>query len=92
MAEKLKLLLIKQSLVFAQNEGDLGRTIIVEHDIQTGDHVPIRIAPHKLPLVQQDECENEISSMLDKRVIEPGLVPRLHHGSSKKKRWFITFL
>ena len=75
VAKKLKQLLKKHSHVFARNEGDFGRTNIVLYEILTCDHVPIHVAPRRLPLAQQNECEKEISSMLEKGVIEPGSSP-----------------
>ncbi len=75
VARKLEQLLIDHASVFATSEADLGRTNLVQHDIDTGDAIPIRQPPRRIPLAQQGEYDQEIESMREKGVIEPGQSP-----------------
>ena len=71
----LKQLLFKHADLFARDDKDLGRTDLVQHDIDTGDARPIRQPPRRVPLALQPELDKEIAEMLDKGVIEPGQSP-----------------
>ena len=75
VASELRKVLRKHQNVFAKNDDDLGKTSMVCHDIDTGDALPIRQPPRRVPLAQQAECEKEINEMLRKGVIEPGQSP-----------------
>ena len=55
--------------------GELGRTNIVEHRINTGDAVPIRQRLRRLPESQCEEASNQIREMLKKDIIEPSNSP-----------------
>ena len=46
--------------VFSLNDNDLGRIDLVQHQINTGDNVPIKQAPRRFPIAKQ----GEVSSML----------------------------
>ena len=37
--------------VFAMNDNELGQTHLVQHEIDTGDTLPIKLAPHRLLVV-----------------------------------------
>jgi hypothetical protein len=73
--EKLKKLLIKHAHVFAENDNDLGHTNVVKHDIDTGESRPIRQPPRRVPTALQEEFDQEIKTMLNKKIIEPGHSP-----------------
>ena len=68
---QVKQMLIKFKDVFVGPDGNLGRTSIVKHQIDTGDHRPIKQAPRRLPLAQKQAAEQEIENMLEKGIIEP---------------------
>ena len=61
--------------VFAENSSDLGRTTVAEHEINTGDAVPIKQRPRRTPISFRGEEEKEIQSMLDKGVIKESSSP-----------------
>ena len=61
---------MKHADVFAKSDNDLGRTNVVEHEIDTGNSEPIRQPPGKIPLAQQSDCDKEVQSMLDKGIVE----------------------
>ena len=74
-AESPKSLLIKYADVFAQHDDDLGRTNLVQHDINTGDTPPIRQPPRRVPTTLQSELDSKIESMLAKGAVEPSQTP-----------------
>ena len=55
--------------------GELGRTNIVDHRINTGDEVPIRQRLRWQPESQCEEASNKIREMLKKDIIEPSNGP-----------------
>ena len=75
VANSFKEFLKEHRTVFAENDCDLGRTELVQHNIETTNALPIRQPPRRLPIAQQKDCEKEIKSMLEKKVIEPGQSP-----------------
>jgi hypothetical protein len=75
MQNKLKVLLCKHASLFAKHDKDLGRTSLVEHDIDTGDSKPIRQPPRRLAIALQEDAEREINAMLEADVIERGQSP-----------------
>ena len=54
-----------------KQDGELGRTNLVQHHIDTGNQRPIRQRPRKHPLGQRDEIKRQVNEMLDKGLIEP---------------------
>ncbi len=69
---QLQELLKKYSQLFAENDTDLGRTTLVQHDIVTGDSPPLRQPPRRVMPALQDEFEKELERMQAAGVIEPG--------------------
>ncbi len=51
--------------VFSSGRTNTGRTGLVEHTIDTGDHRPIRLPPMLLPIVNQEIEQEEVQKMLD---------------------------
>ena len=44
--------------MFSKDEYDLGKTHLVEHDIETGDAPPVKLPPRRFPLAFADwECK-----------------------------------
>lgn len=56
-------------------DGKFGRTKLVKHRIDTGDHKPIKIPPRRLPFAQREIVEKDIKKMLDNNIIEPSESP-----------------
>ena len=71
--ERLWQLLIEFRDCFSCDEEELGQTSLVEHTIDTGDAVPIRQCPHRLPLGQQQE--QALEKMQRAGIIEPSESP-----------------
>ena len=52
-----------------------GRTTLVQHDIPTGDAVPIRFPPYRLAHHSQEVLREEIRTLLDQGIIRPSKSP-----------------
>lgn len=72
---ELENFLLQYSDIFVGPDGELGRTDLTAHKIDTGDAKPIKLTPRRLPIFQRDVAEHEIESMLQKEVIKPSNSP-----------------
>ena len=61
--------------VFAKNESDLGLSHLMEHEIDTGDHKPIKQHPRRLPPHQRQLVEKQMESLLSQGRITPSNSP-----------------
>jgi len=52
--------------LFVQDYNDLGRTSLITHSIDTGEHQPIKQQPYRITQQQRAVIETEIQKMLDK--------------------------
>ena len=50
--EAIKKMFAKYQHVFALNSADLGRTDLIEHEIDVGEHKPVRLPPRKNAIAQ----------------------------------------
>ena len=55
--------------VFAMNDKELGQTHLVQHEIDTGDTLPIKLAPHRLAPGKITVVKKEIENMLARNII-----------------------
>ena len=79
--------------VFATSSEDLGRTNIVQHRIDAGDHPPIKQHPRRIPIHKREFVRQEIQKMLQKGVIEPSDGPLVQsHCPCCQERWRKPFL
>ena len=85
-------LLVKHAEVFATDDSDLGRTNIVELDIDVGSAKPIRQPPRRVPTVLRGELDTEIQEMLKKGVIERGQIQSFPGCYSLLEGRFAPFL
>ena len=68
-------LLVQNQSAFASSSEDLGRTSLVEHEIDTGEARPIKQRPRRTPIAFRGEEEKEIQAMLQKGVIRESTTP-----------------
>ena len=61
--------------VFALSPQELGRTNLVQHHINTGDHPPIRQRAYRVPEAQKRRIEQCIDEMLEQDIIQPSTSP-----------------
>ena len=73
--QKLLSLLNKYADVISKNSQDLGRTNVIEHRIDTGDHSPIKSAPYHAPQTTKDKIDEMVQEMMDNDVIEESFSP-----------------
>ena len=72
---QLRNLLLEFSDVFVGSDGILGKTNVIKHTIDTGNALPIKLPPRRVPFSQMDAMQKELESMLDKGVIQPSSSP-----------------
>ena len=59
-ASSFKKLVKKHRTVFVENDSDLGKTELVQHNIEATNALPIiRQPPCRLPIAQQENCEKK---------------------------------
>lgn len=68
-------LLMDYQDVFSKGDGDLGRTDIIKHKIDTGAAAPIRQRARRLPTNHQEEVDRQVKDMLSRGIIEPSKSP-----------------
>ena len=61
--------------LFAMGDGNLGRTDLLEHTIDTGSATPVKQAPRRLPPFKRDEVDRQLSDLLAQGRIEPSNSP-----------------
>ena len=73
--DSLRALLNEYRDIFAVTPEELGRTNLVHHHIDTGNHPPLRSRPYRVPHAQKETIENHINDMLSRDVIQPSASP-----------------
>ncbi|KRZ61857.1 Transposon Ty3-G Gag-Pol polyprotein [Trichinella nativa] len=71
----LRILLRRYGKAISCGEGDLGRTSLVQHRIETGGAQPVKLPPRRLPQAQRETVDRLIREMLHAGVIEPASGP-----------------
>ena len=69
------LLLLKFQESFSKSSTDIGRTEMIEHTIDTGQALPVKQHPRRVPLSKIQEAEAEIEKMAEQGIIEPSTSP-----------------
>ena len=72
---KIEKLIEANSDLFAKRNEDLGRTHVVEMNIDTGTHPPINLKAYRAPLNKREIIENQIDDMLKANVVRPSRSP-----------------
>jgi hypothetical protein len=65
---------LQHSEAFGNGPDDIGHTHVTTHRIDT-DGPPFRVSPYKVPYHQMTEIRNDISSMLQRGIIEKSNSP-----------------
>ena len=61
--------------ITSKNSGDIGKTMLVEMEIDTGNHPPIASKPYTLPLKHYDWVQREIETLERAGIIERNISP-----------------
>ena len=72
---QLQALLLEYSTVFTNASGELGKTDLVKHRIDTAGAKPVKSAPYRHSKVERDIESAEIDKMLKQGIIEPSTSP-----------------
>jgi len=73
--EKVRELLIQYRTILSIGDHNVGRTHLVEHTIDMGNHRPVRQSLRRQPFQHQDYIDQEINGMLEYGIIEPAASP-----------------
>ena len=73
--QAIKRLLIKHADVFSKDEFDIGRTNLIEHEIDTGDAKPMRSAPRPMAYSLAEGGKKTINKLLEKGLIHRSVSP-----------------
>ena len=73
--ERLGTMLAAKKASFSSDKGELGRTNLVLHDIQTGASRPIKQPPRRVPPQHREKVDELVEDMLSQGVIEPSTSP-----------------
>ena len=65
----------KYNDIISKNSGDIGKTMLVEMEIDTGNHPPIASKPYTLPLKHYDWVQREIETLEKAGIIERSISP-----------------
>ena len=65
----------KYNNIISKNSGDIGKTILVEMEIDAGNHPPIASKPYILPLKYYEWVQREIETLEKAGIIERGISP-----------------
>ena len=71
--EDFEILCEQQHEAFSKNNKDIGRTQLIEMEIDTGDNLPVAQSPYSLPLKHYDWVRQEIKTLEKSGVIERSL-------------------
>ena len=73
--KKLKLLLVKYKNIISCDLNDLGRCSTLEHQIDTSNTAPIRMASRRIPYHQQEEVQHDIAEKEHSGIIKKSSFP-----------------
>lgn len=68
---QLKELVTEFNDVFALSDAELGCTHLVEHEIDTGNHAPIRQPPYRTPVIRRQKMNEMVAAMQAQGIVEP---------------------
>lgn len=74
-AIQAKSLLLRYSSLFSKDEGDLGCTDLITHEIPLQDEVPVRQPYRRLPPSQYDLVKKHIKQLLDSQIVRESSSP-----------------
>ncbi len=76
----------KCSSVFLANDGDLGCTKLIEHDIPLTDEIPVKLRYRRIPSSEYETAKAHINQLLEAQIIRDSSSPFIH-CPGKEKGW-----
>ena len=73
--EKIRDFLCSNMDVFALDDTELGCTSLVQHEIDTGEHSPMKQHFRRVPFVHREKISQMVDDMLEKGIIQPSSSP-----------------
>ena len=61
--------------LFAASKTEVGATHLIQFNINTGDHPPIKLPPYKVPYAQRAIIEEHVHNMMNEGIIQPSVSP-----------------
>ena len=74
-AEQRQQLLQNYQDIFSTGTYDMGRTNLVEHEINTGNHPPIRQGLRRHPIAHLDVTDEQVRELVRNDLVEPAASP-----------------
>ena len=74
-AVQLKALVAEFPDVFALSDAELGRTDLIKHSIDTGDHAPIKQQPYRTPIIRRALISEMVNNMRREGIVQPSVSP-----------------
>lgn len=74
-SQQVQSLLTRFSSVFSKDEGDLGCTDLVQHEIPVLDNAPVRQRYRRLPPSQYEQVKAHINELLEQGIVRPSCSP-----------------
>ena len=72
-AVQLKALVAEFPDVFALSDAELGRTDLIKHSIDTGDHAPIKQQPYRTPIIRRALISEMVNNMRREGIVQPSV-------------------
>ena len=69
-AKKVKDLILEYDDVFSKSRDDIGHTNLEKHKIDTGDSLPIKQPPRRLPFALKSVVDDQVNQLLEKGLIK----------------------
>ena len=73
--QAVRKLLLLYYASFAKSDRNLGKTDLTKQKINTGDSLPIKQIPRRIPVHMQKEVDAHVDDMLQRKIIEPSNSP-----------------
>ena len=71
----LEALMKEYADLFALTSAEIGRTDLVHHTIDTGNNIPVKQPPRRIPFALRLKLEEMMNEMLDQGVIQESFSP-----------------
>ena len=89
--EHLEAMLWNYRVVFSMGAGDVGRTDLITRPIRTGDAVPIKQPPRRVPHALRSQIDRQVQKVIQNRIVQPSTSPWSSPVLVRKKKVNFAF-